>query len=81
VTLHYCFEKNGVLRNVADDNSVISEINLTTYAELKAQEIIADGMLPKLENAFSALNQGVAKVIIGHALNIRSDLRTVLCLN
>lgn len=81
VTLHYCFEKNGVLRNVADDNSVISEINLTTYAELKAQGIIADGMLPKLENAFSALNQGVVKVIIGHALNIGSDLRTVLCLN
>ena len=81
VTLHYCFEKNGVLRDVADDQSVITEINPATYAELKQQGIIADGMLPKLENAFAALNQGVAKVIIGHALNIGSDLRTVLCLN
>jgi len=81
VTLHYCFEKNGVLRNVADDNSVITEINSATYAELKLQKIIADGMLPKLENAFAALNQGVVKVVIGHALNIGSDLRTVLCLN
>ncbi|TDN38222.1 acetylglutamate kinase [Hymenobacter sp. UV11] len=81
VTLHYCFEKNGVLRDVTDDNSVIPEINSRTYAELKQQGIIADGMLPKLENAFSALNQGVAKVIIGHALNIGSDLRTLLCLN
>lgn len=79
-TLHYCFEKNGVLRDVADDNSVIPEINSDTYAELKQQEIIADGMLPKLENAFAALNQGVAKVIIGHALHINTDLRTVLCL-
>ncbi|GAB3635027.1 acetylglutamate kinase [Hymenobacter arcticus] len=80
VTLHYCFEKNGVLRDVADDNSVIPEINSATYAELKHQGIIADGMLPKLENAFAALNQGVSQVIIGHALHINSDLRTVLCL-
>ena len=81
VTLHYCFEKNGVLRDIADDQSVITEINSATYAELKQQGIIADGMLPKLENAFAALHQGVDKVIIGHALNIGSDLRTVLCLN
>ena len=81
VTLHYCFEKNGVLRDVNNDNSVIPEINLASYAELKAQGIIADGMLPKLENAFAALNQGVSRVLIGHALHINSDLRTVLCLN
>jgi acetylglutamate kinase len=81
VTLHYCFEKNGVLRDVKDDNSVIPEINSASYMELKEQGIIADGMLPKLENAFAALNQGVSRVIIGHALHINSDLRTVLCLN
>ncbi len=80
-TLHYCFEKNGVLRDVNDDNSVIPEINSASYAELKAQGIIADGMLPKLENAFAALNQGVSKVIIGHALHINSALHTVLCLS
>ncbi|RZK42348.1 MAG: acetylglutamate kinase [Hymenobacter sp.] len=80
VTLHYCFEKNGVLRNVANDNSVIPEINSATYAELKQQGIIADGMLPKLENAFAALRQGVARVVIGHALHLNSNLRTVLCL-
>ena len=81
VTLHYCFEKNGVLRDVTDDNSVIPEINTATYADLKQQKIIADGMLPKLENSFSALEQGVGKVIIGHALNINSALHTVLWLN
>jgi acetylglutamate kinase len=81
VTLHYCFEKNGVLRDVNDDQSVITEINSVTYAELKQQGIIADGMLPKLENAFAALQQGVARVIIGHALNIQTSLHTVLCLN
>jgi len=81
VTLHYCFEKNGVLRDVADDQSVIREINLESYAELKQQGIIADGMLPKLENAFAALHQGVSRVIIGHALHIQTSLQTVLCLH
>jgi acetylglutamate kinase len=81
VTLHYCFEKNGVLRDIADDQSVIREINSANYAELKQQGIIADGMLPKLENAFAALHQGVTQVIIGHALNIQTSLHTVLCLN
>ena len=81
VTLYYCFEKNGVLRDVRDENSVIPEINFTTYSNLKQQGIIADGMLPKLENAFAALRQGVEKVIIGHALQIGTNLRTVVCLN
>ena len=80
VTLHYCFEKNGVLRDVNDDTSVIPEIDSVHYETLKAQGIIADGMLPKLENAFAALHRGVRQVVIGHALNINSELRTVLCL-
>ncbi|MGI4874173.1 MAG: acetylglutamate kinase [Janthinobacterium lividum] len=81
VTLHFCFERNGVLRDVNDDNSVIPQINLATYTELKQAGIIADGMLPKLENAFAALQQGVERVVIGHALQLNSDLCTVLCLN
>lgn len=80
VTLHYCFEKNGVLRNINDDQSVIPEINLMEYDALKQKKIIADGMLPKLENAFAALHQGVSRVIIGHALHMQSSFHTVLCL-
>lgn len=81
VRLHYCFEKNGVLSDVEDEQSVIAEINSVKYAELKQQGVIADGMLPKLENAFAALTQGVNQVIIGHARNIGNSLHTVLCLN
>ena len=81
VTLHYCFEKNGVLRNAADDNSVIPKINLAAYLELKQQGIITDGMLPKLENAFAALNQGVRRVVIGHALHVLTSFHTLLCLS
>lgn len=66
VELVYCFEKNGVLIDVNDDTSVIERINSDVYQELKSDGVIAEGMLPKMENCFDALNNGVQKVIIGH---------------
>lgn len=71
--LVYCFEKNGVLKNVDDENSVIPSINPTQFKELKTQGIIAKGMLPKLDNAFEAVNFGVETVIIGNS-NRLTDL-------
>ncbi|MEH6304429.1 acetylglutamate kinase [Olivibacter sp. CPCC 100613] len=65
--LIYCFEKRGVLENIEDENSVITEINHTNYSVLKAQGVIADGMIPKLDNAFDAISKGVKKVVIKHA--------------
>lgn len=64
IELVYCFEKRGVLRDVNDDDSVISNINPELYEQLKADGIVADGMLPKLENAFKAINSGVRSVVI-----------------
>ena len=81
VELRYCFEKNGVLRDVNDDNSVIPAINEKNYEELKRAGVIAGGMIPKLDNSFGALREGVAKVIVGHALKINDSLHTVLCLH
>ena len=81
VELHFCFEKNGVLRNMADDDSVVEKITPAIYAELKAHKLIADGMLPKLDNAFAALDYGVEKVIIEHALKLHDTLKTTLCQN
>ena len=63
--LYYCFEKNGVLQNVNDDDSVIENINTKTYQTLKEDGIIADGMLPKLNNCFHAIENQVYKVCIG----------------
>jgi len=80
VELHFCFEKQGVLADASDEQSVIARITLATYANLKMQGIITDGMLPKLESAFEALRCGVGKVIIEHALRIHGDVKTVLCL-
>jgi acetylglutamate kinase len=67
VELIYSFEKSGVLLDADDDTTVIPKINKTYYRELKAKEKIFAGMLPKLDNAFAALDSGVRKVIIGKA--------------
>ena len=66
VELIYCFEKNGVLTNVRNEDSLIEMINLKSYQNLKQKGIIADGMLPKIDNCFDALQNGVTKVIIGN---------------
>ena len=63
--LYYCFEKKGVLDNINDENSVIENINTTTYKTLIDQGVIADGMLPKLNNCFHAISHKVDKVCIG----------------
>lgn len=70
VQLVYCFEKHGVLHNVEDETSVIPAINTHLYENLKAQGIIAKGMLPKLNNAFAAVNSGVNTVLIGHSAQV-----------
>lgn len=74
--LIYCFEKNGVLADPEDDNSVIAEINPESFAALKADGTVSGGMLPKLENAFKAINAGVKRVVIKHAANILTSLQT-----
>ncbi|MEZ4840723.1 MAG: acetylglutamate kinase [Flavobacteriaceae bacterium] len=66
VTITYCFEKKGVLTDINNDDSVIEKIDTQKYESLKNDGIISDGMLPKLENCFYALNKGVSKIIIGH---------------
>ena len=65
--LVYCFEKDGVLMDKDDPNSVIKQINTESYTKLKAEGKISDGMIPKLDNAFSALRQGTASVRIKNA--------------
>jgi acetylglutamate kinase len=50
-----------------DDNTIISAITPSSYTELKQQNVIFAGMIPKLDNAFTALNKGVHRVVIGKA--------------
>lgn len=71
-TLVYCFEKRGVLQDINDDESLIREIDPVRYDELKKEQIIHSGMLPKMDNAFKAISCGVKAVIIGKADELSS---------
>ena len=67
VTLMFCFEKRGVLRNPEDDNSVIPQITASDFPRLVEEGIVSGGMLPKLENSFAAISAGVKEVVITQA--------------
>ncbi len=73
VTLIYCFEKKGVLRDENDDDSVIPQIDKAVFSRLKADGTVQGGMIPKLENAFHAIDAGVKEVIITRADALASD--------
>lgn len=70
VELIYCFEKNGVLLDADDDSSVIPEIDTERFEELKSSGAVHSGMIPKLQNAFAAIDKGVCRVVICNADNI-----------
>ncbi len=78
VTLIYCFEKKGVLRDENDDDSVIAEINPQLFQEYVEKGIIQGGMIPKLENSFAAINAGVSKVVITKADELGNNSGTVI---
>jgi len=72
--LFYCFEKNGVLRDVNDDSSFIAELNQSHYDEMKGKNQIYEGMIPKLDNAFQTVAKGVHSVYICNAFHLTSNV-------
>ena len=78
VTLIFSFEKKGVLSNPDDDDSVIPVITRTLFEKYKADGTISGGMLPKIENALSAVDAGVSKVIITLATAIDGQHGTMI---
>ena len=78
VTLIYSFEKKGVLANPDDDDSVIPTITPADFERYKADGTVAGGMIPKLENAFAAIDAGVGRVIITLASAIDGNHGTVI---
>jgi acetylglutamate kinase len=67
VRLIFCFEKKGVLQDVNNLDSVIRHLPKKLYEDLLAKKTFADGILPKLENAYAAIHAGVKEVLIGEA--------------
>ena len=72
VQLIYCFEKRGVLADPDNDESVIRVLDRSSFNEYKETGVISEGMIPKLDNGFNALTNGVTEVIITNPENIRN---------
>src|SRR5215210_1897587 len=70
VRLIYCFEKKGILENVDDDNTVINLINKPIYQQLLSEQKLFAGILPKIDNAFAAIDAGVKEVLVGDAKDL-----------
>ena len=70
VQLTFCFEKAGVLSDPDDESSLIPRVTPESYDQLKAEGIVSGGMIPKIDNAFAALRDGVRSVRITHSSNI-----------
>jgi acetylglutamate kinase len=75
VQLIYCFDKKGVLENLADENSVIKLITKENIETFKANKVIHEGMIPKIDNALLAVANGVHKVTLGHALDLEKIMK------
>lgn len=78
VTLMYCFERNGVLANPNDDDSVIPIITRENFVRYVADGTVAGGMIPKIENALNAIDAGVGRVIITSSTAIDGHHGTVI---
>lgn len=74
VRLIYCFEKKGVLEDINREDSVISLINRENHARLLAEGKLADGIIPKIDNAFAAIDAGVGDVLIGDARDLLTNV-------
>ncbi len=71
VTLTFCFELPGVLRDPSDPSTLIPRLTEADFRALVSDGTIAGGMIPKLENAFAALRAGVAAVRITNIHNLQ----------
>jgi acetylglutamate kinase len=78
VYLFYCFEKKGVLVDPDDESTVIYDLDLKLFNKYKAEGIISDGMVPKLENGFRAKMKGVKEILITNPENIATGRGTRL---
>ncbi|MDP4184776.1 MAG: acetylglutamate kinase [Bacteroidota bacterium] len=75
VQLIFCFEKKGVLADPEDDHSVIRELDYQKFQEYKETGVITEGMIPKLDNGFSAMRNGVESVVISNPEALGGDLK------
>jgi acetylglutamate kinase len=73
VRLIFCFEKKGVLSDINKSDSIIRHLPKKLYEDLLEKNAFADGILPKLENAYAAIHAGVKEVLIGEASDLSKN--------
>lgn len=78
VDLVFCFEKDGVLADISDPESVVPVITPDNYAGLRASGVVSDGMIPKIDNALRAVAEGVSSVVIRSSSNILTPSGTTI---
>ena len=78
VKLVFCFEKPGVLLNPDDDSTLITSLDYDTFKQHQSTGVVAAGMIPKLDNGFDALRQGVGSVVITNVQGLKTGLGTTL---
>jgi len=78
VYLFYCFEKKGVLTHPDDDSSVIYDLDQELFNKYTRENVISEGMIPKLDNGFRAKRKGVKEVLITNPENISTGRGTRL---
>lgn len=69
---YYCFEKDGLLADINNPESLIKDVKLSEIEQLKEKQIITGGMIPKIDNIVYSIENGVEKVILCHAKNVFS---------
>ena len=79
--LIYCFEKDGVLADVDDPASVIPLITPEIYDSLKEEGAVSAGMIPKIDNAMAAVNEGVESVTIKNSAKVTEPTGTIIALS
>lgn len=78
VELIYCFEQPGVMEDIERPDSLIPLITPAVYADLRERGVVNKGMLPKIDNAFAAIDKGVTSVTIKHSDNLTKEKGTTI---
>jgi acetylglutamate kinase len=74
VELLYCFDKDGILENVENPNSLVKNLNPTEYEQLRSDQKLNEGILPKLKNAFTAKENNVKKVVLLNEAKLQNQI-------
>ena len=80
VYLKFVFTHEGVLKDMQHSDAIFEEINSTDFVQLKKEGVLTQGIIPKLTNAFDALQEKVQEVRIGSSAIINHDKGTKVCL-